>query len=222
MKDKILSLLPKIILVIIGLNILILDILLIKDKRASQPVVSPKQDSLQEAALPQEQAQCSTACQQEMAEMISSSLATFSGEETVIKEIVREETKFIPSAEAQPRTIYIPLLTSASTTEMDWVDIVPSDFYFDLADYSGIKSVHFDVYLKALHGSGRVYVRLYDVTNKRGVDYSDHSTQAADFELMRSSPLAIWQGNNLYRIQMKSINGTEAFLEQAKLRVVLE
>lgn len=129
------------------------------------------------------------------------------------------KTAIIAPTSSQLRVSYIPLMTESTINSADWKDITPSDFYFDLADYSRAGNVRLEVYLKSQYQSGRVYLRLYDLTNKRAVDYSDLSSSSEAFELQRSSDLSIWQGNNLYRLQGKTQSGIEGYLKEAKLKI---
>lgn len=209
----------KIFGIIILVNLLLLDIFfiisLVRKKPDLKPLVGEEITDSSESIPALSQNTCPEACLAEIEQALAESLATV---ETTSREILY--TPLVPTPQSQAKAVYIPLVTSASTVKMDWTDIVPSDFYFDLTDYPGAKSVRFQAYLKALHGAGRVYVHLYDDTNKRAVDYSDLSTQSPNYELLTSSPLAIWRGNNLYRVQLRSINGTEVFLQEARLKVL--
>jgi len=127
----------------------------------------------------------------------------------------------MPTVQPSSKVTYIPLVSDGSTSETSWTDITPSDFYFNLTDYPGVKSARFEVYLKSKHQAGRIYLRLYDATNKRAVDFSDLSSSSESFELQRSSDLVIWQGNNLYRLQAKTLNGIEGYFKDAKLKITL-
>lgn len=118
------------------------------------------------------------------------------------------------------KMIYVPSVTEGSTVNTTWTDIVPSEFYFDLNDYPGAKEVRFVAYLQALHGSAKVYARLYDQTNKRGIDYSDLETQSDTYTLVESSKMTIWRGNNKYTVQLRSVNGTQVLLKEAKLKIL--
>lgn len=120
----------------------------------------------------------------------------------------------------QVKAVYIPLVTEGTTVNTTWTDINPSEFYFDLADYPGAKEVRFICYLQALHGSAKVYARLYDQTNKRGVDYSDLETQSDSYVRLESSGITIWRGNNKYTVQLRSANGTQVLLKEVKLKVI--
>jgi hypothetical protein len=125
-----------------------------------------------------------------------------------------------PTTIPQAKVIYIPLASSGSAASVDWTKVSGSEFYFDLTSYAGVKEVRFEAQLKALHGSAKVYGRLYDSTNHRGVDYSDLQTQSADFVRLESSPLSIWRGNNKYEVQLRSVNGMEAQIKDARLKII--
>lgn len=165
---------------------------------------------------------CGPVCQARIAEEVSKAMATVSGEKVVEKTVVREvsgESGKSGISEDQAKVVYIPLVASASNTNTDWTDVNPSEFYFDLASYPGAKTIRFSGYLRSVHATGPVYVRLYDVTNKRGVDNSDFSTSNNTFDRFESAALSIWRGNNLYRVQLRSPTATEAQFSEAKLKV---
>jgi len=124
-----------------------------------------------------------------------------------------------PEMFISPKIIYIPILSEGGTILTGWTNIVPSEFYFDLNNYPGAKSVKFEAYLMAVHGSALVYGRLYDNSNMRGVDNSEISTQSDGFVLLQSSGVTIWRGNNKYTVQLRSANGTEVQLKEARLKI---
>lgn len=155
---------------------------------------------------------CSSGCEGLIDQKIEEALAKIPTQST-------SKATIIAPTSSQPRVAYIPLIAEATINSSDWKDITPSDFYFDLADYSRTGNVRLEVYLKSQYQSGKVYLRLYDLTNKRAVDYSDLSSSSEAFELQRSSDLSIWQGNNLYRLQGKTQSGIEGYLKEAKLKI---
>lgn len=126
-----------------------------------------------------------------------------------------------PSGSGQ-KVIYMSIGSSGSTSNMVWSDIPGTDFYFDLADYSSAKSVRWEASLQSYVSSDPVYARLYDVTNKRGVDGSDLTTRSSSFEYIRSSDLTIWRGNNLYRIQARGSSGNTVNISAPRLKIILE
>lgn len=162
---------------------------------------------------------CPTVCVDEFNRLLSKSLATISASPKVTEEIIQPTAKPTVPTQQRAKTAYVPLLSSGSSAKMEWESYVPSDFYFDLSDYPDAKSVQFIAYLKPTDGSGKAFARLYDTSNKRAVDYSDLQSTSGTYELVVSSPLVIWRGNNLYRIQLKSLNGSVAAIQDAKLRI---
>jgi len=219
MKEK----LPKILLTTLGIlvlgNILALDYLIFPKKNIAPsvselPIVENEiaTESGQEEAMP---SNCLKDCQQLIDQKINEALAKIPSQRPV--------NLVVPTtATGQQKVSYIPLIAETTINSADWTDISPSDFYFNLTDYGGAKSVRFEVYLKSLHQAGRVYVRLYDITNKRAVDYSDLSSLTETYELQRSSDLTIWRGNNLYRLQGKVLSGIEGYLKDAKLKIIVQ
>lgn len=117
----------------------------------------------------------------------------------------------------EPKIVVIPIASSGETNSVSWTEVKPSEFYFDLTNYPGVKEVRFEAYLLADQGAAKVYARLYDSTNNRGVDYSDIQTNSSSYTRIQSSKVSIWRGNNKYIVQLKSENGTVAKMKDAKL-----
>jgi hypothetical protein len=224
-----------IVLVIVIVNLLVLDIwvagnrnekLKIKNEKFNEVEVNGEKQDLTFYPSPTVVSVspvdiCGPVCQGKIAEEVSRAIATVSGKEKTEKLVIREEYKgpTIVPIEGKAEVVWIPLVSSANTTNTNWTDVSPSDFYFDQQDYPGAKQVKFVAYLRAVDATGPVYARVYDVTNKRGVDNSEISTSSNSYQRFETGALTIWQGNNLYRLQLKSGIGTQALLSEAKLKV---
>ena len=210
----------KILLISLGalvfLNILALDWFWFADK-SKEKEATVEQVTEEKATIPEN---CALSCQQTISEKIQEELAKTSpsaGQSSVLP--TNALTVKTPTT-GQQKILYIPLASNGNTVLTVWTDIVPSEFYFDLTNYPGIKEVRFETYLQAVNGSAKVYARLYDATNKRGVDYSDLSTANGVFSRLESSAITIWRGNNKYTVQLRSENGTEVQLKDAKLKII--
>ena len=130
---------------------------------------------------------------------------------------------FVPAQPASSSKVaYLTIGGSSSTNSTSWVDIPGTDFYFDLSDYPTATGVRWEISLRSYLAGNFVYARLYDVTNKRAVDFSEQSSDSGTSELKRSPDLSIWRYNNLYRVQGKSSAGCDAYLDSPRLRVILE
>ncbi|KKU02623.1 MAG: hypothetical protein UX52_C0011G0019 [Candidatus Amesbacteria bacterium GW2011_GWA1_46_35] len=119
-------------------------------------------------------------------------------------------------------TTYVTLAGSGSTTATDWVNVSGSDFYFSPEDYPGLVSVYFEANMKLLTGSGRAYVRLFDVTHGIGVQGSEASTQAGTDMVVESGQVSFWAGKNLIRVQIKSLTTESTVYNSGRLRIITE
>lgn len=155
---------------------------------------------------------CAEDCLNYLDQKIEEALEGVSAETTII------QAQPTPSS----KVVYITIGGSNSTNSTSWADIPGTDFYFDLADYPTAKGVRWEISLSSFLAGNLVYARLYDVTNNRAVDFSELSSDSGTSELKRSVDLAIWRGNNLYRVQGKSSTGNPAYLDSPRLRVILK
>ena len=119
-------------------------------------------------------------------------------------------------------TNYFPIPGSGNTSNTQWTDIVGTDFYMSTADYPGLVGVYFEANIKLLNGNGSAFVRLYDVTNSRGVDKSTLSTDSQTSVFVSDGPISLWSGYNQYRIQAKSLTADTTYFESGRLKIITE
>jgi hypothetical protein len=123
-------------------------------------------------------------------------------------------------ASSEKQTSIIPIGAIFSTQSLDWIDVPGSEFYLDLgADYSSDAVVIWDVFLHEQHGNGLAEARLMDVTHGIIVVNSELNTNNASSTLLTSGVLGIWQGNNLYRVQVRSQKGFPIFFNSGRLKI---
>lgn len=122
----------------------------------------------------------------------------------------------------QTQTTYIPLGSTATSTSTDWYTVDDSSVTIDVAnDFSGDPYITFEASLKVAYGQGGAFVRLWDDTHKIAVNGSELTTLAnEDYQTMKSGRLYLWNGNNTYKVQIKSLNGYEASYTNGKVKVV--
>ena len=120
------------------------------------------------------------------------------------------------------QTFTFPVPGSGSTSANDWTDLPGTEFYFDTSDYPGLTEVRLEVNLKLVNGNGLAYVRLFDVTHGIGIAGSVVQTNSQANTVVLSDPLALWQGNNLYRVQAKSLTADTAVFGSGLLTVTTE
>jgi len=231
MKDKFLENWKYLVFALAMVNIVVVDVVLVKRKdqkmdtksEITLPLLGNLIDKDEIAVTPMALPSgvldsCGSVCQQTIAQEVAMAMATVSGEKVVeTKTIIKEVTS--ASSSDQANIVYIPIVTTATSTDTDWASVIPSEFYFDLNSYPGAKTVRFTGYLRAVHATGPVYIRLYDDSNNRGVDNSDFSTSDNSSQRFESAPISIWQGNNLYKVQLRSPTAIQAQLSEVKLKI---
>ena len=221
------KILPILILVITGLflvNLAVLDIVWLKNQRQEKTLTPTETTPFPSPAFvstttPSPVADiCGSVCQETIAQKVSEAIATISGKETVKETTVVKETTQLVS---QPQTIYIPLGGGGSTTSRDWADVANAEVWLNIDDYSNVDKIYFEGFIRIKHGNGKTYARLYDVTHGIGVQGSGIETTSENFTLVESGSLSLWKGKNLYRVQVKSLNGYEAFFDSGRIKVII-
>lgn len=151
--------------------------------------------------------------EEEVDRKISQALSTISGEtKTIIREVTPRLSKNIT---------YISLGDNYSTISTSWVDVPGSAVYINVeVDYGSGAKVSWEASIKVAHPNGKVFARLYDDTNKIAVDYSEIASEENNYEQVSSGYLPFWKGRNLYKVQIKSLNGFEAFYTGGKIKIV--
>jgi hypothetical protein len=121
---------------------------------------------------------------------------------------------------ASKNVTYISLGNTFSTISTDWVDVPGSSIYVAVeTDYGADAKVSWEASLKVAHPGGKVFVRLFDDTNKIAVDFSEIESEANSYEQLSTGFLPFWKGRNLYKVQIKSLNSFEAFYTGGKIKV---
>lgn len=215
MINRILKIIPWVFGVILFINILLLDFWSL-EKPGTAPVAS-------DTSKTENTLNCST-CQQIISEEIQKALPNVGNNLITVTPVSTTKTISTPipttTVLANFKNFFIPIGSYGSTVNTDWTDAPGTDFYFNLTDYPGIKSVKWELSLQTDSANTNVYARLYDVSNKRGVDNSQLTTNLVTYEFLRSGDLTIWSGNNLYRMQIKGLNGNIVNFLSPKLKLL--
>lgn len=106
------------------------------------------------------------------------------------------------SASTAAKEFFVPLGSGASNST-DWVDVAGAASYIDTTSYTRMKTVTFEATTAIPAGGHRIWVRLYNVTDKHPVWFSEMTTDASTATLLTSKPLTLDRGNKLYQVQMK-------------------
>lgn len=116
---------------------------------------------------------------------------------------------------------YIPLGGSFTTTKTDWTDIKITDVTVDFGnDYGKEAKISWEASLKVANANGTAYARILDATHGTAVDGSEISlTNNSVSTLVLSGLINPWSGKNTYRVQVKSLNSSEVFFDNGRIKV---
>lgn len=114
---------------------------------------------------------------------------------------------------------YYILLGSGSTKSNVWQDIAGAEAAIDTANYPAIKSVTFEVFLRIPTANGTVYAKLYNVTDKHDVWFSEVNSEGPTLTKKEAS-ITLESGAKTYRVMGLSTLKYDANIENARLRIL--
>lgn len=114
---------------------------------------------------------------------------------------------------------YYITLGSGMTKVNAWQELAGVEAVVDTAHYPAIKSVTFEVYLKIPTANGQVYAKLYNVTDKHDVWFSEVSSEGPILT-KKEAAITLENGAKTYRVMGLSTLRYDANIENARLRIV--
>ncbi|MEK7188619.1 MAG: hypothetical protein AAB685_02080 [Patescibacteria group bacterium] len=196
-------------LIIIGiLTVVVVNLVLINKKISSQ--ISSKVGTV----FVKSQAVSDT-CGEKCIEEIKRAITSLSTPAPVLK------SNYLTPSSIKKQVSYIPLGGSFSTTKTDWTDIKTTDVTVDFAnDYGADAKISWEGTLKVANANGIAYARILDTTHGTAVDGSEISlTNNSASTLVSSGLINPWSGRNTYRVQVKSLNSSEVFFDNGRIKV---
>lgn len=124
-----------------------------------------------------------------------------------------------PASSSLVREFFVPF-GSGSNSSDDWQDVPGLKVTLDPANYGSIKTVAFEATIRIPTGNEIAYVRLYNATDKHPVWFSEVSLEGGTPALLTSKSITLDSGNKTYQVQMKTSLKFQAFLDQARLRII--
>lgn len=114
---------------------------------------------------------------------------------------------------------YFITLGTGSVSSDEWTDISGIQAAIDSTLYKSIKKVTFEASLEIPTGNGTGYVRLYNVTDKHPVWYSEMILEGQTGKLLTSNPITLDKGSKTYQVQMKNSLRSTTILNQARVHI---
>lgn len=210
---KILKLLCLILFGFMVSNILYLDYLLFKDKKYTElfQIASQSTDQTSQSASICDGKNCLDKIYETIYEATAS-----------LKLSNQTETQKTPVASSGTAVKeYYIAFGSGTSMAYDWTDVTGLSAYVDSTQYGRIKSVVFEASVFIPTGNERAYVRLFNVTDKHPVWFSEVSLEGGQAQLLISQPIILDTGNKLYQVQMRTSLKYQANLAQSRLHVTV-
>lgn len=137
---------------------------------------------------------------------------------TELKARVSALEKATPApASAAQSAIYIPLATNGGPwADKDWYTTT-YEISLDTANYPNYTGMVLEVIFRLAQKSGTGSVRLYNVSDSTG--YSQVDTTSDSFSLKSSSSFKVASGSKTYKLQVKSNEGADLYIQSARLKV---
>lgn len=119
------------------------------------------------------------------------------------------------------KEFYIPL-GSGSTKSQNWVELAGIESVVDMNNYQNVKTIIFEASMRIPTANGKVYAKLFNVTEKHDVWYSEVEAEGSSGYRAESANLNLPPGRKLYRVMMKTTMGYESILDSARIKILLE
>jgi hypothetical protein len=147
-------------------------------------------------------------------------LATSAATVATISTTVTPTPTKAPAKTASSVSEFFVPFGSGSGDATDWRDVPGLSATLDTANYGQNKTVTFEVSLRIPTGNEIVYARLFNVTDKHPVWFSDVSLEGGTPGLVVSQPVTLDAGNKTYQVQLKTSLGFLSFIDQSRLHIV--
>lgn len=189
-----------------SINILILDVLFIKNNKSISSIIKSNKAILKQPLTNGKEANngfCPKSCISEIRQATSSSEQK-NYTQTIITSSVKES---------------LITLGTGTNTSTDYENVPTTQVFIDPSKYGNIKSIKFEVSIAVPTANQFVYVRLYNITDKNPVWNSEMYMSGGPSVDLTSEPITLPEGRKLYVVQMKSQLKHLTNLNQARLRI---
>lgn len=131
-----------------------------------------------------------------------------------------EKVKPAPAAATSAQaSVYIPLGSGGGPWgDKSWYSTAEYEISLDPGNYPGYKGMVLEVTFRLLEAVGTGSVRLYNVTDSSAIG-GQVDTTSSSFSLKTSSSFTLPSGTKTYKLQVKSSDGTNLYIQSARIKV---
>lgn len=139
---------------------------------------------------------------------------------TELKARVSALEKATPApAQTKGATVYIPLGGGGGPwANTDWYSLNEYEIALDPGNYPGYTGMNLEVTFRLAESAGTGSVRLYNTTDSSATS-SQLDTTSTSFSLQSTSSFKLPSGAKTYKLQIKSSQGKDLFIQSARIKV---
>lgn len=152
---------------------------------------------------------------------LDSRVSTVEGVVTELKARVSalEKNSPAPLPTGSKYPLYIPLGSSGGPWgNQDWNTVNEYEASVNPDNYSGYSGMQLEVNFRLIEAAGTGYARLFNVSDNSSVA-SEVSTTSTAYGLHTSSTFKLPSGTKTYRLQVKSTQGKDLYVQSARIKV---
>lgn len=117
---------------------------------------------------------------------------------------------------------YVPIPGSGSVLSNTWTNLPGTEFYFNQSDFPKLKEAYFEANFNLLNGNGQAFLRLFDATNGIEIWGSEIKATGQQSVAVISPKITLRPGNNLLRVQAKSLTADTTVYHSGRLKLVIQ
>lgn len=146
--------------------------------------------------------------------------STLDAQVTELKARVSSLEKATPQPQTSSKsTVYIPLGSGGGPwANIDWYSMPEYEISLDPGNYPGFTGMVLEVTFRMVEAAGTGSVRLYNMTDSSATS-NQLDTTSTTFSLKTSSSFKIPSGSKTYRLQVKSSQNKDIFIQSARIKV---
>lgn len=130
-----------------------------------------------------------------------------------------ESNKVTTATTSTKSDSFIPLNWTGTTTSSDWTNITSQVISINPADYSGYKSMKFEVQIKLDGSGGKGYARLFNQDDNTAITLSEASADQSTPTWVSSGAFTLPSSRKSYYLQVKSTSNYQTIVQNAQIRV---
>lgn len=115
-------------------------------------------------------------------------------------------------------TVYIPLGSGGQISDTNWATLSTFQINLDPSQYPGYTNMQLEVTMRLNQPGGKLYARLYNSSGGSATS-SEVTTTSTTSQLVTSSDFNLATGTKTYVLQAKTSDGSQGFLDYARIKV---